>query len=293
MANFRQIHVSIWKDAWFLDLEPQEKTLFIYMITNESTNLAGLYKIAFKVICFETGLEKEFVSNTLDKFSRADKVYYMDGVAWVVNLRKYHETTSSKVQTRILRNLHDIPDCELKIRYTERNIPHIYPIPTLSLIEEEEEVYEKEQENKTTTAAAVASFHSHTNQTAQKLYTETTNQFSIPSDQIDKALHALTDIIDYYNGDFDGALVTCKAKFAEWCSTKGQSGKTYSPLNTNWLNWVLAELVPRPDDPDKDTRTPEQVWEEKKEFIRNELPAHQAEIQIKRLAAQMEQRKIG
>lgn len=31
MANYRQIHTQIWRDNWFLDLEADEKLLFIYL----------------------------------------------------------------------------------------------------------------------------------------------------------------------------------------------------------------------------------------------------------------------
>ena len=139
MANYRQIHVSLWKDEWFLDLSPEEKLLFIYLFSNESTSLAGIYKLAIKVICFETGLDIDFVHNALDKFTKQGKVYYENGVVWVVNMRRYHETSSSKVQTRIKNDIDEIPDCPLKIAYLENvntlSIPYPYP----NLKEEEED----------------------------------------------------------------------------------------------------------------------------------------------------------
>ena len=67
MAGYRQIHTQIWKDEWFLDLEPQAKLLFIYLFGNENTSLSGIYKLPLKVILFETGLDKEYVVNTLKK----------------------------------------------------------------------------------------------------------------------------------------------------------------------------------------------------------------------------------
>src|SRR3972149_7999433 len=100
MANYRQIHVSIWKDEWFLDLDPDEKLLFIYLFSNESASLAGIYKLALKVIAFETNLPIDFVKKTLAKFEKAGKVYYREGVIWVKNLRKYNRG-SSKVDIRI------------------------------------------------------------------------------------------------------------------------------------------------------------------------------------------------
>jgi len=118
MACYRQIHTHIWKDEWFLDLDADEKLLFIYLFSNELTSVAGIYKIPLKVIVFETGLDKAFVTKTLAKFAKAGKAYYEDGIAWVVNLRKYNESSSSKLQTRIETDLSMIPDGPLKERYT-------------------------------------------------------------------------------------------------------------------------------------------------------------------------------
>jgi hypothetical protein len=118
MANYRQIHVSIWKDEWFLELEPDEKLLFIYLFSNESASLSGLYKLALKVICFETCLEKAFVLKTLKKFEQADKVYYREGVVWVKNMAKYNKG-SAKVELRVIADVNNVPDCELKRMYFE------------------------------------------------------------------------------------------------------------------------------------------------------------------------------
>jgi hypothetical protein len=118
MANYRQIHVSIWKDEWFLDLEPDEKLLFIYLFSNESTSLSGLYKLAMKVILFETGFDKTFVAKTLKKFEAAGKIFYRDGFVWVVNMSRYNKG-SSKVQLRIIADINEVPDCELKRMYLE------------------------------------------------------------------------------------------------------------------------------------------------------------------------------
>ena len=139
MANYRQVHVSLWKDEWFLDLEPEEKLLFIYLFSNESTSLAGIYKIAFKVICFETGLDPAFVKKTLKKLSDTGKVYYEDGVVWVVNMRRYHETSSTKVQTRIRNDIDEIPDCPLKIAYLENVNTLSIPYPYQNAQEEDKE----------------------------------------------------------------------------------------------------------------------------------------------------------
>ncbi len=44
MADFRNIHTHIWKDAWFCELQPDEKLLFIYLFSNERASVCGMYE---------------------------------------------------------------------------------------------------------------------------------------------------------------------------------------------------------------------------------------------------------
>ena len=68
------------------------KLLFIYLFSNENTSLSGIYKLPLKVIAFETGLDQQYIIDTLSKFSGDGKIHYQDGVVWVVHMRRYHET---------------------------------------------------------------------------------------------------------------------------------------------------------------------------------------------------------
>ncbi|MHA1962698.1 MAG: hypothetical protein ACW99U_21115 [Candidatus Thorarchaeota archaeon] len=127
-------------------MEPQEKILFIYLFSNESTSLAGIYKIAFKVICFETGLESAFVTRTLKKFAKQNKVFYQDGVVWVTNMRGYHETSSERVQQRIQKDVDAVPDCDVKTMYIQGidKVSTGYGYQTLKEEEEEEDIASKD-----------------------------------------------------------------------------------------------------------------------------------------------------
>ena len=151
MANFRQIHVSIWKDPWFLDLDPDQKLLFIYLFSNESTSLSGLYEISLRVICFETNLSSDFVKDNLNFFQEKEKIRYDAGVIWVKNLRKYNASSSETVQIRIRKDLATVPDCPIKkeyITYYGENIPYRYDTDTLYYEEKKNEEKRNESEEK-------------------------------------------------------------------------------------------------------------------------------------------------
>jgi hypothetical protein len=117
MANYRQIHTQIWRDNWFLDLEPDEKLLFIYLFSNDNSNLAGIYELHERIIQLETGLDRKRINEIVSKLEGDGKVFYRDGVVWIVNMQKYHSNAGEKVRRNIELIIEGIPDCEVKEKY--------------------------------------------------------------------------------------------------------------------------------------------------------------------------------
>lgn len=117
MANYRQIHTQIWRDNWFLDLEPDEKLLFIYLFSNDNSNLAGIYELHERIVQLETGLDRKRINEIITKLEGDGKVFYRDGVVWIVNMQKYHSNAGEKVRRNIELIIEGIPDCEVKEKY--------------------------------------------------------------------------------------------------------------------------------------------------------------------------------
>jgi len=229
MANYRQIHVSIWKDEWFMDLEPDQKLLFIYLFSNESASLSGLYKLPLKVIAFETGLDAEYITTTLTKFSRSGKVHYQDGIVWIVNMRRYHETKSDKVQTRINSDIANIPDCELKRQYLKTMIPYRYPIDTAPQLKEEE------KENKSREDKRNGRFDYSE---AQAIVLQVTSWPAIPGDH-NEVMHMLGVVLEIYERH--------KEKTVEYLTQYWQAFKERYPRSTKtfWLtDWAVQGKIP-------------------------------------------------
>lgn len=100
MSKIRMVNTSFWSDPWVVDnLNPLDAYLFMYLFTNEHTNVAGVYEISLRTLAFEVKLEKEEVVRMLKRLE--SRVSYVGG--WVV-LRKgiknqnYH---SPKIQAGI------------------------------------------------------------------------------------------------------------------------------------------------------------------------------------------------
>jgi len=145
MADYRQIYIKMWKDTWFLELPADSKLLFVYLFSNESTSVAGIYELPIPAMAFETGLSIECVKESLAHFREAGKVYYENGIVWVVNLRKYNANPSPKVDIRIEMDLDDLPDCELKRKYLEFYSTDTVSIPHGEHEQEQEQEHEQEQ----------------------------------------------------------------------------------------------------------------------------------------------------
>ncbi len=133
MAGYRQFHTKFWKDDWVIELEPMERYLFSYLFTNELSSISGIYKLPLRVIVNETGLEKDFIVASLKKFQEAKKIFYQDGVMWVVKMRSFHKNASPRTMTKVNNDIAEIPDCPVKTAYLYYQKTGIYNIDTISI----------------------------------------------------------------------------------------------------------------------------------------------------------------
>lgn len=76
MATQRFISTSFWDDEWVVTLKPEEKLVYLYLMTNTLTNIAGVYKITLKRMVYDTDLSKSSIEKTLERFKEAKKAYY-------------------------------------------------------------------------------------------------------------------------------------------------------------------------------------------------------------------------
>lgn len=71
----RYVSTAFWDDEWIQSLDPSEKLLYLYLLTNPLTNIAGVYKITIRRMCFDTGFNADTVTHILRKFETAQKVF--------------------------------------------------------------------------------------------------------------------------------------------------------------------------------------------------------------------------
>ena len=73
MAKERYINTKFWDDSYIVKLDPIEKLLFIYLLTNPLTNICGIYEVSLRRIAFDTGIEEEVILTLLRRFEEKRK----------------------------------------------------------------------------------------------------------------------------------------------------------------------------------------------------------------------------
>lgn len=96
MGTQRYIDTSFWDDAWIQELDPSQKFVYMYLLTNPLTNVAGISELTIKRICFDTGYNAETVSVILNRFQQDDKVYRWGNYIILKNAPKHQTLVKSK-----------------------------------------------------------------------------------------------------------------------------------------------------------------------------------------------------
>jgi hypothetical protein len=143
MAVYRQIQTSFWQDDFVLNLTPEEKYFYLYLLTNSKTKQCGIYQLPMPIIIVETGYNQETVEKLMRRFIDYGKIIYSAKTReiGIVNWPKYNPMESPKTKACVTKELKEVKDKSL--------IDQIYPIQGVSQKEQEEE---KEKEKEKTAA---------------------------------------------------------------------------------------------------------------------------------------------
>lgn len=148
MAKFRQVHVEYWQDGFVLDLTPEEKYFYIYLMTNSKTTQCGIYELPKRIIETETGYNHETVDKLLKRFMEYGKIKYDDKTKEIIILNwiKYNAVKSPKVLACIKKELDTVKNKGFIKEFIGICKQYGYYIDTLSIDYGEEEEQEEEQE---------------------------------------------------------------------------------------------------------------------------------------------------
>ena len=127
----RYISTSIWDDDWFADLEPDAKLLYFYLLTNEKTNVAGVYQISITRISRDTGMEKGLITSLFEEFEACQKVFYRFSYVVLPNAPKHQKyETRGKIKAAIIAVLESLPNGLIN-DFLSEDIPYQFDLSLL------------------------------------------------------------------------------------------------------------------------------------------------------------------
>lgn len=93
LAKYRQLHTDFWNDGFVLDLTPEEKYFYLYLMTNPNTAQCGIYELPKRIMETHTGYNRETVDKLLMRFIEYGKIDYCDETKeiMILNWIKYNQ----------------------------------------------------------------------------------------------------------------------------------------------------------------------------------------------------------
>lgn len=115
MAVYRHIHIDYWQDGFVLDLTPEEKYFYIYLMTNSKTSQCGIYELPKRIIETETGYNRETVEKLICRFEEYKKIVYFEDTKelFLKNWIKHNKVVSPKVKKCIEKELLNVKSRKL------------------------------------------------------------------------------------------------------------------------------------------------------------------------------------
>ena len=115
MVVYRHIHIDYWQDGFVLDLTPEEKYFYIYLMTNSKTSQCGIYELPKRIIETETGYNRETVDKLLNRFIDYKKIVYCEETreVFLMNWIKHNKIVSPKVKKCVYEELKKIKSMDM------------------------------------------------------------------------------------------------------------------------------------------------------------------------------------
>ena len=132
MAKNRMVNTRIWSDPRVLDLDPSEKLLRVYLITNGHTSICGIYEIHPRVIAMEIWFDKDMIEKILTRFTIDKKIKRYKNRIHLIKFTE-HQANNPSVQRWIERELDYLSE-EVKNGLSNSNIQTVPSLWQLGLL---------------------------------------------------------------------------------------------------------------------------------------------------------------
>ena len=113
MADYRPLKISIWDDEWFYSLTPEEKTVWVFLLTNKSVHVSGIYQLRKPLITPNVGAPPKEVDRMFKKFEADRKIVYKNGWVFIKNylknqVKQFHGNDNILKSIRVFLHEHPV-----------------------------------------------------------------------------------------------------------------------------------------------------------------------------------------
>ncbi|OOR08484.1 replication protein [Bacillus mycoides] len=121
MAVYRPVHVSFWQDSFVLDLTPEEKYFYLYLMTNSKTSQSGIYELPLRIIETDTGYNRETVMKLLERFAEYGKISYNQKTKelFLINWLKFNPIKNVNIEKCVLKEIQSVKDQDFLVDFYE------------------------------------------------------------------------------------------------------------------------------------------------------------------------------
>ncbi|WP_426980138.1 DnaD domain-containing protein [Bacillus pseudomycoides] len=133
MGVYRSVQVNFWQDEFVLDLTPEERYFYMYLLTCSKTRQCGIYPLPLRLVEMETGYNRETVEKLLQRFIAYGKILY-DATTkelYVLNWLRYNPVTNTNIEKCVLRELKTVKNKEFIHMFLRRCLEEELNIPLL------------------------------------------------------------------------------------------------------------------------------------------------------------------
>ncbi|MES5845883.1 MULTISPECIES: DnaD domain protein [unclassified Bacillus cereus group] len=135
MAVYRNVQVNFWQDEFILDLTPEERYFYIYLLTGTKTKTkqCGIYVLLKRVAELETGYSMETVEKLLNRFVAYGKILYDAETKelYILNWLHYNPILNMNVEKCVLRELKTVKNKEFIHMFLRKCLKEEWKIPLL------------------------------------------------------------------------------------------------------------------------------------------------------------------
>ncbi|SDY95561.1 DnaD domain protein [Bacillus sp. 166amftsu] len=133
MGVYRSVQVNFWQDEFVLDLTPEERYFYMYLLTCSKTRQCGIYPRPLRLVEMETGYNRETVEKLLQRFIAYGKILFdaKTKELYILNWLRYNPITNTNIEKCVLRELKTVKNKELVHMFLQRCLEEELNIPLL------------------------------------------------------------------------------------------------------------------------------------------------------------------